>query len=146
MAADSLLRRATRADLPGIWRVRYAVRENTLTPGRIGDDEVIAQIEDTGRGWVVEEGGEIVAFAICDARDGNIWALFVDPRAQGRGHGSRLHDEMVAWLWSRGFERLWLGTGNGTRARAFYEKHGWRAAGPHGEHETRYELERPARD
>ncbi|MGN6527210.1 MAG: GNAT family N-acetyltransferase [Burkholderiaceae bacterium] len=143
MSSAALLRQATRDDLPGIWRVRYAVRENTLAPGRIGDGEVIAQIEDTGRGWVVEEGGEIVAFAIGDARDGNVWALFVDPRAQGRGHGSRLHDEMVAWLWSRGLERLWLGTGNGTRACAFYEKHGWRAAGPHGERETRYELDRP---
>jgi GNAT superfamily N-acetyltransferase len=144
MDTPIVLRQATRADLPSLWRVRYAVRENTLAPGRIDDAEVIDRIERTGRGWVVEEGGAIVAFAIGDARDGNIWALFVDPVAQGRGHGSRLHDVMVAWLWSRGLRRLWLGTGNATRARAFYEKHGWRAVGPHGERETRYELERPA--
>jgi len=138
-----LLRQATRADAPGLWRVRYAVTENTLTPGRIGDAELFDQIERTGRGWVVEEDGEIVAFAIGNAGDGNIWALFVDPRAQGRGHGSRLHDTMVAWLWSQGLRTLWLGTGNETRARAFYEGRGWVAAGPHGEHETRYELRRP---
>jgi len=139
------LRQATRADAPGLWRVRYAVTENTLTPGRIGDEQLFDQIERTGRGWVVEEGGEIVAFAIGNASDGNIWALFVDPAAQGRGHGSRLHDVMVEWLFAQGLDRLWLGTGNETRARRFYEKHGWREAGPYGERETRYELDRPVR-
>ena len=141
---DAILRQATRADAAGLWRVRYAVTENTLTPGYIGDDELFDQIERTGRGWVIEEGGEIVAFAIGNASDGNIWALFVDPAAQGRGHGTRLHDVMVAWMFEQGLERLWLGTGNETRARAFYEKLGWVENGPYGELETRYELERPA--
>ena len=140
----ALLRQATRADRAGLWRVRYAVQENTLTPGRIGDDELFDQIERTGRGWVIEEDGEIVAFAIGNASDGNVWALFVDPAAQGRGHGSRLHDVMVEWLFAQGLGQLWLGTGNETRARGFYERHGWREAGPYGERETRYELSRPA--
>jgi GNAT superfamily N-acetyltransferase len=143
----ALLRQATRDDSAGIWRVRYAVRENTLTPGRIGDDELFDQIERTGRGWVVvdgERGGEVVAFAIGNASNGNIWGLFVDPSAQGRGHGSRLHDAMVEWMFAQGLEQLWLGTGNETRARGFYERHGWREAGPYGERETRYELRKPA--
>ena len=139
----SILRQATRADLAGIWRVRYAVTENTLAPGRIDDTEVLEQLERTGRGWVVEQGGEVVAFAIGDAANANIWALFVDPAVQGQGHGAALHDAMVEWLFAQGLATLWLGTGNETRARAFYEKHGWRAVGPHGERETRYELTRP---
>ena len=97
------LREATRADLAGIWRVRYAVVENTLAPDGIEDDEVIGQLEAGGRGWVVEEDGEIVAFAIGDVRGANVWALFVHPRAEGRGHGSRLHDTMVEWLWTTGW-------------------------------------------
>lgn len=141
---ETILRQATRDDAAGLWRVRYAVTENTLTPGRIGDEELFDQIERTGRGWVVEEDGEIVAFAIGNASDGNIWALFVDPPAQGRGHGKRLHDVMVAWMFEQGLERLWLGTGNETRARAFYESLGWVEKGPYGKLETRYELERPA--
>jgi len=96
--SENLLRQARRADAPRLLRVRYAVTENTLTPGRIGDAELFDQIERTGRGWVVEEDGEIVGFAIGNASDGNIWALFVDPCAQGRGHGTRLHDTMVDWL------------------------------------------------
>ena len=37
-------RQATRADLPALWQVRYSVVENTLAPGRIEDEEVIAQL------------------------------------------------------------------------------------------------------
>jgi GNAT superfamily N-acetyltransferase len=144
---SAILRQATRDDVAGLWRVRYAVTENTLAPGRIGNDELVDQIERTGRGWVIEEtreqDGEIVAFAIGNASDGNIWALFVDPSAQGRGHGSRLHDVMVDWLWSQGLATLWLATGNGTKARGFYERHGWRDVGAYGERERRYELTRP---
>lgn len=137
---SGVLRQAARGDLAGIWRVRYAVVENTLAPGRIHDDEVIGQLEATGRGWVVEEGGEIVAFAIGDAAGANVWALFVDPLAQGRGHGSRLHDTMVEWMWTRGLSTLWLETGAATKARGFYERRGWRCAGPSGDDQVRLEL------
>ena len=139
-AVSGVPRQATRGDLAGIWRVRYAVVENTLTPGRIGDDEVVAQLETTGRGWVVEEGGEVVAFAIVDVVHANLWALFVDPRAQGRGHGSRLHDTLVDWTWARGLSGLWLSTGAGSKARHFYERRGWRVTGPYGRDEVRLEL------
>jgi GNAT superfamily N-acetyltransferase len=141
--SGALLRQATRADLAGIWRVRYAVAENTLAPGRIGDAEVIEAIEQTGRGWVVEEGGAIVAFAIGNAHEGSIWALFVDPAAQGAGHGSRLHDTMLDWLWSQGVPRLWLGTGADTKARGFYERRGWLCVGSHGAEEVRLEMTNP---
>ena len=122
----TLLRQATRADAAAIWDVRYAVRENTLRRGVLDDEDLRREIEDSGRGWVVEEDGHIVAFAIGNADSGNIWALFVHPDAEGRGHGGRLHDTMVEWLWSRGLGRLWLTTGVGTRAQGFYERRGWR--------------------
>jgi GNAT superfamily N-acetyltransferase len=137
---NAVLRLATRDDLAGIWRVRYAVVENTLKPGRIEDDEVVAQLETSGRGWVVEEDGEIVAFAIGDATGANVWALFVDPCAEARGYGSRLHDTMVEWLWTPGLTTLWLSTGRGTKARGFYERRGWRCTGPYGDDQVRLEL------
>ena len=140
-----VLRQATRDDLAGIWRVRYAVSENTLGPGRIEDQEVIEQLEATGRGWVVEEDGTIVAFAIGDARGANVWALFVDPCVQGRGHGSQLHDTMVEWLWTHGLSTLWLSTGTATKARGFYERRGWLCVGPSGQDEVRLELTNPWR-
>lgn len=133
------LRQAVAADIPGLWDVRYSVTENTLTPGRISDEEIRESIEDTGRGWVIEEGGKIQAFAVGNARTGNVWALFVKPEAQGQGHGSRLHAAMIEWFRSQPIERLWLSTGATTKAREFYERNGWVCVGPYGTDEVRYE-------
>lgn len=138
------LRQATRDDTAELWRVRYAVTENTLTPGRISDAELHAYLEDHGRGWVVElepgPGSRIAGFAIGDARDGNIWALFVDPACAGRGHGRALHDVMVDWLFSTGLVRLHLGTQPGSRAEAFYRRAGWRPLHIDNHGERRFEL------
>jgi putative hydrolase of HD superfamily len=139
---QAALRQAVASDIPGIQLVRRLVRENRLVSLAISDEQVRAAIEDTGRGWVVESGGEVVAFAIGNAGDGNIWALFVHPDHEGRGHGRRMHDAMVEWLWSRGLERLWLTTAPGTRAQSFYEAAGWERV-PHADaKELRYELGR----
>lgn len=129
-------RPAVRADIAGMHRVRMAVRENRLSSGVIAEADYVDAIERRGRGWVVEQAGEIVAFAVGNALDGNIWALFVAPGHEGRGHGRRLHDTMVDWLFAQGLPRLWLGTEANTRARRFYETAGWQACGVvehHGE-------------
>jgi GNAT superfamily N-acetyltransferase len=121
-------------------RIRVAVRENRLATMVLSEADYVPEMESTGRGWVAEEDGRIVGFAIGNATNGNIWALFVDPDYEKRGHGRRLHDEMVAWLWSQGLKRLWLTTSPGTRAQYFYESAGWCRTGatPHGE--VLYEL------
>ncbi|MBL8309532.1 MAG: GNAT family N-acetyltransferase [Burkholderiales bacterium] len=139
------MRHATAADIPGIWQVRYSVTENTLTPGRISDEAIRASIEDIGRGWVIEDAGRILAFAIGIARTGNVWALFVRPEAQGRNHGTRLHVAMIEWFRTQPIDRLWLSTGTTTKARAFYEKNGWQCVGPYGRDEVRYERPNAAR-
>ena len=140
---SGVLRQAIAADIPAISIVRYAVRENTLRPGIISDEDIRRELEDTGRGWVVEVDDRIVAFAIGNATNANIWALFVRPDAEHRGHGRRLHDEMVKWLWSRDLQRLWLETGADTRARGFYASLGWQyvADAPRGQ--VRLELRAP---
>lgn len=137
---DARLRLAQRDDVAQIQRVRHSVRENRLTSRAIADAEVVDAIERTGRGWVVEIDGRIVGFAIGNAESGNIWALFVEPEHEGRGVGRRLHDAMVAWLWSRGVQRLWLSTEAGTRAQRFYEAAGWSNGGPLPSGELLFEL------
>ncbi len=135
IGGEPTLRQAVRADVAGIQRVRHAVKENRLTSRVIGDAEVADAIECTGRGWVVEVGAQVVAFAIGNFETGNIWALFVDPAFEAQGHGRRLHDQMLAWLWSRGLQRLHLSTEAGTRAERFYQAAGWHRLGelPNGE-------------
>lgn len=136
-----VLRIATRADVAAIQRVRRDVRENRLVSRVISDDEVVEHLERLGRGWIVEEGGEIAGFAIGRLRDGNIWALFVDPAHERRGYGRRLHDAMVAWMFAQGLPKLWLSTEVGTRAERFYRAAGWMDAGlVSGGRERRFEM------
>ncbi|MBK6453095.1 MAG: GNAT family N-acetyltransferase [Steroidobacteraceae bacterium] len=71
------------------------------------------------------------------------WALFVDPDHEGRGHGKALHSAMVSWLWAQGLRHLWLTTGLGTRAEAFYRALGWRPSGIVSSGELRLELDGP---
>jgi GNAT superfamily N-acetyltransferase len=137
-----MLRQATLADIVAMHRVRTSVRENRLVSTVISDDDYREHIETLGRGWVIEIGGEIVAFAIVNARDGNVWALFVHPEHERRGHGRRLHDAMIAWCWERGLSKLWLTTAPGTRAERFYAAAGWSRAGVVGS-ELRFELISP---
>jgi len=140
-----MLRQAEARDISALQRVRASVRENRLVSTVITDEDVRRAIEETGRGWVVEADGEVVAFAIGNATDGNVWALFVHPDHERRGHGRRLHDAMVAWLWSRGLERLWLTTQPGTRAEKFYAAAGWVRTGLASRGEVRFELRAAAR-
>lgn len=124
---EALLRLATPADAAEIWRVRYLVTENRLTPGRLDHALLDDYLERFGRGWVIDLGhGRIAGFSIGDARDGNIWALFVDPACEGQGHGRRLHAVMVDWLFAQGLATLNLGTQPDSRAEAFYRRAGWR--------------------
>lgn len=120
------VRRATRRDVPGMHAVRMAVRENRLISKTIEEQDYVAAIETTGRGWLIEQRGDVVAFAVGNAENGNIWALFVDPAHEGRGFGRALHDVMIGWLFEQGLTRLHLGTAPGTRAQRFYETNGWR--------------------
>jgi GNAT superfamily N-acetyltransferase len=134
------VRQATKADIPAIFAVRYAVHENTLRPGIITHEDVRLQIEESGRGWVVESQGRIVAFAIGNAANANVWALFVGPESEHQGYGQQLHAVMVKWLRSCGCGTLWLTTGAQTRARSFYERLGWQYAGVAEHNQVRLEL------
>lgn len=138
------LRQAHRADIPALHRIRMAVRENVLVSTVITPEDYADALERTGRGWLVEadegDGAGVVGFAIGNATTGNIWALFVDPKHEGEGHGRRLHDAMVTWLFAQGLERLWLSTDPGTRAQRFYEAAGWRCIGKTKWGEAGYEL------
>ncbi|HEY0940395.1 MAG TPA: GNAT family N-acetyltransferase [Steroidobacter sp.] len=137
-----LIRQARAADVAAMHRVRLSVQENRLVSTQLTERDYLVAIEATGRGWVLELAGNVVAFAIGNAANGSIWALFVEPGYERRGFGRELHDIMIEWLWEQGHDRLWLSTDAGTRAERFYLAAGWRRAGVTERGEIRFELSR----
>ncbi len=139
-SAQVTIRHAADADIAAMHRIRLAVRENQLgDPSMVQPDDYRLMINERGRGWVAEVGGQIAGFAVADVERSNIWALFVDPELDGRGIGRRLHDTMLDWLMSNGAEQVWLSTDPGTRAEAFYQAAHWERAGDY-KGEARYEM------
>jgi GNAT superfamily N-acetyltransferase len=138
------VRVASVADIPEMHRVRMSVRENRLDdPALIQPRDYQAMLAERGRGWVAELEGRIAGFAVADASRCNVWALFVEPAAEGRGIGRALHDAMMEWFFaSAGVAQVWLGTEPGTRAAGFYAAAGWRYAGLDANGEARYEMSR----
>ena len=66
-----VVRQAVREDIPAMHRVRKAVRENKLAINtKIHEDTYVPYLETIGRGWVLEEDGIVVAFAIGELRYG----------------------------------------------------------------------------
>lgn len=121
-----LFRRATRDDIPAMSRIRMAVTENVLSdPSRVTTQMYEHFLDKSGRGWVAQHGGEIVAFCYADKDNASIWALFVRPGHEGKGLAKSLLALAVEWLFAMGHERIHLSTGANTRADRFYAAQGW---------------------
>lgn len=136
-------RKAIAADIPGMFRVRFAVHENKLSDPTIVTAEGCREmIEEKGAGWLCEVNKVIVGFAIVDLSDSNIWALFIDPDYEGKGIGRKLHDMMLSYSFEQGVAKLWLSTDPGTRAETFYRKAGWQQTGITASGELRFEMEK----
>jgi len=135
-----IFREAEMRDLASIMKVRFAVKENTLSnPDLVTEADCIEFLFTRGKGWVCEIEGEVVGFSIADLKENNIWALFVDPNFDRRGIGRQLHDLMLNWYFSQTTTTVWLGTAPGTRAEGFYQKAGWENTGMH-QKETKFEM------
>lgn len=140
-----VVRQACREDIPAMHKVRQAVRENKLgAHTRINEEAYIPYLVTIGRGWVLEEDGTVVAFAIGESETGNIWALFVHEDHEGKGYGKRVQEPMVDWLFAQGLARIHLTTGAGTRAQGFYAATGWTLTGIDSYGDAVYERFRPA--
>jgi GNAT superfamily N-acetyltransferase len=134
-------REATIYDVKQIQEVRHGVRENILSdPTLVTDEDCINYITNRGKGWVCEEEGSIIGFAIADLHDHNIWALFLRPEAENKGIGKTLHDRMLDWYFSQTKETVWLSTAPGTRAEGFYRRQGWKEVGTYGKGELKFEM------
>ena len=133
------LRPAREDDITRLMEIRAAVRENRLQRLVIGPDDYGPYLRDD-RCWVWEKAGRIHGFAALDVGTASVWALFVDPAAQGRGIGRTLLDRMIAEARARGLAALTLETEAGTRAEAFYLRAGWQPVDGDGAGTRRFAL------
>jgi GNAT superfamily N-acetyltransferase len=77
--------------------------------------------------WVEDQ--KIVGFSAADARNGNIFGLFIEEGHEGRGIGRALFERACDALVEAGCPRMWLTTWPGTRAERFYREAGWQVTG-----------------
>jgi len=136
-----IFREALTSDIKQIQLVRNAVKENTLSnPGLVTDKDCVEYLTLRGKGWVCENDGTIIGFAIADLIDNNIWALFVHPDFEKQGIGKTLHNTMLDWYFAQQKEMVWLSTSPNTRAENFYRMQGWKEAGLCGKGEIKFEM------
>jgi L-amino acid N-acyltransferase YncA len=143
-----MLRRAVPADARAIAEVQ--LRGWWHAYGDYVDQELLAEhtVQSRTERWasilaggerdpttlVVDVGGRVAGFASFGAARtedgapelGELWAIYVDPAAQGAGAGSALLAAAEDGLRAAGFERamLWVFERN-ELARAFYAARGW---------------------
>lgn len=151
MATDAIrIREAATTDMPAIFAIRLAVRENAATGEslarmRITHESVAASFTGHSTGWVAERDDEVVAFSIANREASSVFALFVLPDCERLGIGTRLLETAVRWLWENGAECPWLTTDPRSRAAQFYERRGWTFTSTMPNGESRYELTRAGR-
>jgi ribosomal protein S18 acetylase RimI-like enzyme len=120
------------ADVPALFFVRPKTRENAMTVeelARLGIDprSVAEGLTQSTRGWLCEDTGQVVAFAMADRATGEFLVIAVLPEYEGRGVGGRLMTLAKKWLAESGCARAWLTTDLDDRLRAygFYRRYGW---------------------
>ncbi len=119
-------------DVPALFPLRAATRENALSIEQldrmgINGESVVRMLESTHRGWLCEADGRIVGFAMGNRENGEMWVIAVLPEYEGQGIGVQLLTAVEEWLWTEGWNEIWLTTDVDTTLRAygFYLKHGW---------------------
>ena len=101
------------------------------------------KLTTTHKGFVCEDEGVVIGFVIADGSTGELWVLSVWPEYEGKGIGRDLMTLAQDWLFSKGWEKLWLNTGiKPSRALALYQKLGWQITGTL-DHGGSYRMELP---
>jgi len=134
-------REIVHGDVPAIFKVRVATRENAYTMEELQGlgitvNSVSAMIDTTHRGWLCEDDDLVVGFAMGNRKTGEMWVIAVLPEYEGRGIGAKLLAFVETWLWSEGWCKIWLTTDIDPTLRAygFYRNQGWL------DHEIRNDL------
>lgn len=132
-----VFRTLTPADIPAVLEVRFSTRENAVTLEILRDhygitpESLADALSGRVKGWLCEEHGKAVGFAMGDGATGEVQVVAVRPDHEGRGIGKRLLTMVQDWLFSEGHKEIWLlaNPDPGIRASGFYRNLGWRKTG-----------------
>ena len=126
------IRIATASDVTAMFEVRTSVRENHLSYEQLAERGITPEslpdmLTGSGRGWVAVDNGDVVAFAMADASEATVFAMFVRASHEGKGIGRLLMIEAEQWLQAEGCADVWLLTDAdlAVRANGFYRHLGW---------------------
>jgi GNAT superfamily N-acetyltransferase len=146
------IRIAVPADVRSLFDIRTSVRENhmsfeELAKFGITPDPISNMLNGDARTWVAEENGKAIAFAMANAMEATVFAMFVRLECEGRGLGRRLMKEAEQWLFSQRCEEIWFVTDSDRTVRAdgFYRHLGWKDRGVQDNGERRF-TKRSSRD
>lgn len=122
-------------DLPAAFAVRLSTVENSMTMEALERDHGITPqslseaMKSHVKGWLCEDSGTAVGFAMGDRSNGEVQVVAVRPEYEGHGIGKNLLMRIRNWLFSKGREEIWLlaNPDPNIRAHGFYRKLGWRA-------------------
>jgi GNAT superfamily N-acetyltransferase len=97
----------------------------------ITPESLAAAMETHVQGWLCEEGGRAVGFAMGDRSNGEVQVVAVLPSHEGRGIGKELLLAVQQWLFAEGHVEIWLRANPDpdVRATGFYRRLGWRRSG-----------------
>lgn len=86
-----------------------------------------AAIQGSHKGWLAEDNGNVVGFAMGDFEAGELTVIALLPDYEGKGIGKALLNNVEEWVQSKGCNSIWLTTDidPSLRAYGFYIRQGW---------------------
>lgn len=144
-------REMTIADIQASFALRFSTVENAITAEDLERDYGItpATLADSmradTRGWVAEDDGQMVGYAMGNRTNGEVFVVAVRPGHEGQGIGKTVLSRVVDWLWASEHDNIWLcaNPDPDIRATGFYRKLGWRRTGEMRGEDEILRLERP---
>ena len=124
-------------DLPAVFELRVATRENAVTMEELEEDygitpaSLAAAMATSVKGWLCADGDRVVGFAMGDRSNGEVQVVAVRPGHEKKGIGQHLLSLVRDWLFAEGHSEIWLRSNPdpSVRAYGFYRRLGWRATG-----------------
>lgn len=118
--------------LQAIFDVRAATWHNEngrgeMTSCGITHESVGEMMESTHRGWLCEIDSRVVGSAMGNKENREMWVIAILKECERQGIGKRLLRLVEDWLFSEGWDEVWLTTDPDETFRAvvFYRHLGW---------------------